>query len=369
MVGLQVGPEQLPEQVGEALQRGKVHRWLAFTQVVDQNVTNRAARDPVTVDQLLAGRLPAAGEHLDRGGGILAQDTMAAQQLVEQRAVGMHLGRGTHPGGDLQKFNAVTDLHRGGRPALGGEDDRDPGQGLLPALQSDPALRAQPSEQGERRAVAGAGHLGGQATPRRGEAQQPAQAGPDHVSADQHQQPRAQVRQLCPGGRSRSRPARRRVSDQIPPVGLVLGAAGLPPLLPAITGVSMQPGQHRQHPQPAGLLADRVIQRERRGQDPGQHRGPARLRHRPRRRDRAGRERGQQLRPCRLQPRRRRRSPGGRCRDHLLAADGHEVLSPNRICRLSGRYPGAGSAAGPRSRRRAWKASTPVITSSVTGFR
>ena len=40
-------------------------------------------------------------------------DAEAAQQLVEQRAVGMHLGRGTHAGGDLQKFNAVTDLDRG----------------------------------------------------------------------------------------------------------------------------------------------------------------------------------------------------------------------------------------------------------------
>jgi hypothetical protein len=282
VVGLQVGPEQLAEQVGEALQRGEVHRRLAFAQVVDQNVTHRVAGDLVAVDQLLTGRLPAAGEHLHRGGRVLAQATKAAQQLIEQRAAGMHLGRGTHAGGDLQKFNAVTDLDRGGRPALGGQDDRDPGQGLLPALQSDPALRAQPGEHGERRAVAGAGHLGGQATPCRGEAQQPAEAGPDHVSADQHQQPRAKVRQLCPGGRSGPRPASRRVSDQIPPVGPVLGAAGLPPLLPAVTGVSMQPGQHRQHPQPAGLLAGRVIQRERRGQDPGQHRGPARLRRRPR---------------------------------------------------------------------------------------
>ena len=120
----------------------------------------------------------------------------------------MRLGRWhAASGGDLQKFDAVTDLDRGGRPALGGQDDRDPGQGLLPALQSDPALRAQLSERGERRAVAGAGHLGGQATPRRGEAQQPAEAGPDHVSADQHQQPRAQVRQLCPGAVLARRPA------------------------------------------------------------------------------------------------------------------------------------------------------------------
>ena len=99
-------------------------------------------------------------------------------------------------GGDLQELDAVTDPDRGDRPALGGQDDRDPGQGLLPGLQSDPAPRAQLGERRERRAVAGAGHLGGQPAASRGEAQQPAEAGPDHIGADQHQQTGAQVRQL-----------------------------------------------------------------------------------------------------------------------------------------------------------------------------
>ena len=49
-----------------------------------------------------------------------------------------------------------------------------------------------------------------------------------------------------------------------------------------------------------------------------------------------------------------------------FAAGGHGSFSPNRVCRLSARYPGAGGAAGSRSRCRAWKASTPAITSSVT---
>ena len=47
----------------------------------------------------------------------------------------------------------------------------------------------------------------------------------------------------------------------------------------------------------------------------------------------------------------------------------HDPAPPKRICRLSARYPGAGGAAGSRSRCRAWYASTSAITSSVTGFK
>lgn len=269
MVGLQIGPEQLAEQVGEALQRGEVHRRLAFAQVVDQHVAHRATGDLVAVDQLLAGRLPAAGEHLDRGRRVGAQDAVVAQQLIEQRAVGMHLAGGAHARGNLQELHAVTDPDRGDRPALGGQDDRDPGQGLLPGLQSDHAPRAQLGQRRKRRSVPGAGHLGGQPAARRGEAQQPVKAGPDHIGADQHQQTGAQVRQLRAGGCARPTTTSRGSGDHGPPVGLVLRAAGLPPLLPAVAGVGLQPGQHGQHPQPARLLAGQVAQREGSSQDLG----------------------------------------------------------------------------------------------------
>jgi hypothetical protein len=58
----------------------------------------------------------------------------------------MHLAGGAHAGGDLQELDAVTGPDRGDRPALGGHDDRGPGQGLLPGLQSDPTPRAQLGE-------------------------------------------------------------------------------------------------------------------------------------------------------------------------------------------------------------------------------
>ena len=73
MVGLQIGPEQLAEQVGEILQRGEIRRRLALAQVIDQHVADRLALDVVAVDQLLARRLPAAGEHPHRRRRVLGR--------------------------------------------------------------------------------------------------------------------------------------------------------------------------------------------------------------------------------------------------------------------------------------------------------
>jgi len=46
---------------------------------------------------------------------------------------------------------------------------------------------------------------------------------------------------------------------------------------------------------------------------------------------------------------------------------GHSAFSPNRTFRVSARYPAAGGESDRRSRCRAWNASTPSITSSVSG--
>jgi hypothetical protein len=141
------------------------------------------------------------------------------------------IGCGAHPLGDGEKFDAVADPHLLDQAALDGHDDRDLGQCPLPTLQSDPALSAQRGQRGEGARIAGPGHLGGQVVPRRCEPQQPVHAGPDRVGADQHQQPRAQVRHRLP-------PAD---SDRPAPVRVILRAAGPPPLLPAVTGLGSQP--------------------------------------------------------------------------------------------------------------------------------
>ena len=342
VVRLQIGPEQLAEQVGQPLQGGEVHRRLAFAQVVDQHVAHRATRDAVAVDQRLAAGLPTAEEHFDRGGRVRAEVAVRAQQLIKQRALGVAVVGGTGARGGGEQFEAVTDPHRRDVSALNSHDDRDVGQRLLLALQSDSAL-TQRGQLGERRGVAGAGHLGGQVVPRRGEPQQPVQAGPDHIGADQHLQPRGQVRQrLGAVG-----------ADQQPPVRLVLGAAGAPPLLPTIAGPLPQPAQHRQQPQSPVALAERVVQRERRRQHPLHHRRPPRPGGRPRRGHRPRRKRRDQLRTGGFHRSRHRRA-GSAAGAHLRRVDDdHDPAPPKRICRLSARYPGAGGVAGSPSRRRA----------------
>ena len=134
MVGLQVRPEQLAEQVSQALQRGEVHRGLPLAEVVDQHVPHRGALDAVAVDQLLAAGLPASGEHLDRRRSVLAQAAAGVQELVEQRAPSMPILL-TGPGGNAEQFHAVPDLHVTDHAALGSHDHTDPGECLLPSLQ------------------------------------------------------------------------------------------------------------------------------------------------------------------------------------------------------------------------------------------
>ena len=136
MAGLQVGPEQLAEQVGQALQRGEVQGRLPFAQVVDQHVADWLAGDVVAVDQLLACRLPPVGEHPHRRGRVLAEGTPGAQQLVEQRAAGVPVCPGADRGDDLQQLDAVADGDAGRETALGGHDDRDLAEGAQPGKRS-----------------------------------------------------------------------------------------------------------------------------------------------------------------------------------------------------------------------------------------
>ena len=200
MVGLQIGPEQLAQQVGEALQR-----WRSPPRAGVRAGSRPARRAP-------GGRRSGSGRSAARrsagprpenisiaAGASAAQDPVVAQQLVEQRAVGMRLaGGGAHVRGDLQELDAVTDPDRGDRPPLAARMTATrPGPAARSA--SDPPLRAQPGQRRERRRVPGAGHLGGQPATCRGEAQQPAQTGPDHVGADQHQQTAGSGAAAAPG--------------------------------------------------------------------------------------------------------------------------------------------------------------------------
>ena len=202
------------------------------------------------------------------------------------------------------------------------------------------------TQRGERgeptRGITGAGHLDGKVVPRRGEPQQPVQAGPDHIGADQHQQPGAQVRRRLGGVGA----------DQPPPVRLVFGAAGAPPLLPTVAGlVRSQPSTvstpNRRFCWLCGLsnangaastrstTADRLASVA--GHDDAIGRGG---------------NNAASCAPVDFADPATAGADGGSRRQHLRVGD-HDPASPKRIARLSARYPGAGGVAGSRSRRRA----------------
>jgi hypothetical protein len=162
VVGLDVGPEQLAEQVGVVLQGGEVHRCLAFPQVVHEHVADWAALDVVAVDQLLAGGLSAAAEDPHRRGRVLAECAHAAQQLIEERAARVPVGASAHLRGGAQQLGAVAGGDAGRHAALGRHDDRDLVQRREPGTIAHRPGLAQLLQPGECGRVAGAGHLGGQ---------------------------------------------------------------------------------------------------------------------------------------------------------------------------------------------------------------
>ena len=262
---------------------------------------------------------------------------------------------------------AARRSHRRALPAPGrpwqASDDRDPGQRLLPRrCRSDPALRHDAAS-AAKRAAASRGRAISAARPRgaAGRSAAASPAGPDHVGADQHQQPRAQVaswaRRRPPAGR-RCRCCPRWSRRRWPP-----------PLLPAVTG--LRPARPaRRAPPAAGSLADRVVQRERRGQHPGQHRG--RVARSPATTTATGRggNAASSCAPVGFAGRRRRRPrhPAAARRQSARPA----VTAGPRRTGSAGSRPGIPPPAARPGRgrgRRAWKASTPAITSSVTGFR
>src|SRR5680860_1055451 len=122
MVTLDVGPEQAAQEARERRQARVVQGGLAFTQVVDEQVADRAADQPVAVDQLGAGALPAGAQLAQRRGSVGTQHPHRVQRPVEQvggpdrGAAGVRL--------DLQQLQDVAggDVVEGS--ALGGQDQR-----------------------------------------------------------------------------------------------------------------------------------------------------------------------------------------------------------------------------------------------------
>jgi hypothetical protein len=193
MVDLEIVPEKAGQGAGQAPQRRVVDRGLAFPQVIDDQGADRLAGDGVTVDQLLHGQLPGRLECPDRGRRGRREGPQRVQQLVEVRA-------GVAAAGDehLQQFQAIADGDAGDRAALGRQDRSDPAGRQVLGRRAGRVGARQRGQRGEAAGVAGPGHLGGEVLRDRG-SQQPPQAGPDHIAADQREHPAAQGDEVGPG--------------------------------------------------------------------------------------------------------------------------------------------------------------------------
>src|SRR5258705_13816855 len=84
MMSLQVRPEQAAEEIGEAVQAGVVQGWLAFFEVVHEQIADRLADQAVTVDQLFGGALAERAQLTQRDRRLGAEDVHGAQDSIEQ---------------------------------------------------------------------------------------------------------------------------------------------------------------------------------------------------------------------------------------------------------------------------------------------
>ena len=295
------------------VQAGVVQRGLPFLQVVHEQVADRLALQPVAVDEFLDGQLSLGlAERADRGRGVGGEDAEGSQPQVE---VDFPLAAaGVDPPLGIDQFHAVPDGDIADEAALAGHQRRDPGSRVAGVARGGcrPGLGqfAQPGEPG---GVAGLGHDDGQVPV--GPGQHPRQSRPDHVCADEHQQPGRQV--VIVGGGSQPvvlQPPERQLDPGT--ARAVLGLRCFPPLLPGVPWEGGQPVQQLGRPAPPSGLGRLHLRQERRQGQPPQHLVLALGRGRPPFLAGPGRELPAQLAVARL-----RRSRGVGARSCLIAAD------------------------------------------------
>ena len=214
---------------------------------------------------------------------------------------------GVDPPLGVGQLHAVPDGDVADDAALAGQQRRDPGGREPGVLQGRrrPGLGqlAQPGEPG---GVAGTSAMTG-ARYRWVRVSIQASAGPDHVSADEHQQPGRQVVLVIGGSQGRCRCSQPERQLHPGAARVVLGPRCFPPLLPGVPGEGGQPAQQLGRPAPPSGLGRLHLREERRRGQPPQHLVLALGRGRPPFLGGPGRELPAQLAVARL-----RRSRGAR---------------------------------------------------------
>ena len=266
MVALEVAPEQLAQDMRHAPQGGVIDGELLLAQVIHDQVMDRAAGDGIPAEHLARAQLPLGDEHPGGGRGAGWEHAGAAEQLVEVHApaaaaadvIGQAAQLHAVPGGDVIRESA-----------LGRHDDGDPPQRQVTSDRACLLGLAQPPEPGERIRIPDPAHGGGHALQAAG-GQQPRHARADHVTADQQEQPGAQAVTWPASGAGQSCSGQPPIG-KLPPRAAILSSRDDPAVLPGLAGQAAQPVQHPRQATPALRLAGRVVQGERRGEQPGEY--------------------------------------------------------------------------------------------------
>ena len=239
MVALQVGPEHA-QTAGQLLQAGVVHRWLAFPQVVDEQVTDGPAGELVTVGHFLRRALARGAQLAQPGRRCRAEDPHLAQQPVTGGAIAS--GRAVDAGLGVQQLKDIPDSDAAQRAALGGQDDCGPAQRAAACgLRHGGITVTQRPQPREAFGVTEHGHGTGQLAVIASAGYQPRQGRAQDVGADgcdQCRDQRGHRRDTMPG------PPVQPAAGQLPPRRSgSIGAAGQPALLPAAAVLALQPVQ------------------------------------------------------------------------------------------------------------------------------
>ncbi|CAN5281708.1 hypothetical protein BH24GEM2_BH24GEM2_06310 [soil metagenome] len=122
VMGLDVCPEQLAEEVGQRLQARVVQGGLTLAQVLHQKVTHRSVDDAVPVDQLLRGVLPTGAAPADQGRRLRLEYAQLAHDPAIGRAAHPRFGAGPVLG--VEELEGIPEHDVGELATLGRQDQR-----------------------------------------------------------------------------------------------------------------------------------------------------------------------------------------------------------------------------------------------------
>lgn len=347
------------------MQAGVVHGGLTIAEILDQEISDRAALEGVSVDEFGGSALSRAAQ-LRQGGGCLAVEAPEGMQSSVEQSCGTEAAGATSRRFDVEELQHVTGCDIADCATLMGHDHRRAVQAAVRRGGRHQRIRIEEGLQPiESLATASAGEATDEGAPLNPARTQPGQGWSNEVGADRRRHCSAEDPIVVGDPAGGEHPFLGHRSPLVLGFGRV-DAAREPPVLPCFSRLRFEPIEHPAQALRAGVLFVVVIQREWGTHQPRPRLvavtpgfGPSAL-------DRTGRP------PCSSV------IPGGCCGlvgDIVRRVDDcglHEIEPPKSTSNDSGRYSGASRGGVCCTVRRvcsAWWARIRRMTSSLRGVR